>query len=312
MLRRLEEQERRLDKLVVVDNDPSHESESTVREHEAKGHAVDYIPAQDNLGSIGGFARGVEHVVQFASDEDWILSLDDDDPPFTPSLFRDLLDFGKSLAATDERVGGVALVGARFDWKHGRSVRISDDELVGPVEVDWLGQDQFAMYRVAAVRGTGPYAGHLFFGHGELEYGLRLRKAGYTLYAHGELLRARRAAQDRLGLTVQPSKSLGPVMWRRYYVLRNLIHMMRLHGRRDTALRVSLVQGLGKPLANLPRHPRLALAHLRLNTRAVIDGWRGVVGRTVEPSVRTGPKPPPVTASGTDRNTSHPIQGRSS
>ena len=51
---------------------------------------------------------------------------------------------------------------------------------------------------------------------------------------------------------------------------------MRQRGHRLVALRVSLLN-LAKPLYNLPRSPRLALEHLRLNARAVATpiggGW---------------------------------------
>jgi hypothetical protein len=47
---------------------------------------------------------------------------------------------------------------------------------------------------------------------------------------------------------------------------------------------VTVVVAFAKPLANLVRTPRLAVAHLGLGLRASRDGWTGRLGRRVEPS----------------------------
>jgi hypothetical protein len=86
-----------------------------------------------------------------------------------------------------------------------------------------------------------------------------------------------------MGHTMRPGRALGETNWRQYYTLRNAIYLLRNLGHRGAALRVSLIPGLGKPIANLPRSPRLAVQHLRLNWRAVRDGWGDRMGRTVEP-----------------------------
>lgn len=290
----LSRQTRRLDRLLVVDNAPGPASEHVVRKHESSAaDEVLYLPSETNLGSVGGFGRGMEHAVADAAPEDWVLSIDDDDPPPTDTLLEELAEFGAHQLAVDPRLGACGLVGSVFDWRRAMSIRVPDDKLHGAVPVDWLGQNHFAMYRVRAVRETGPYSQQLFFGHGELEYGLRMRKAGFQLYAHGDLWRSRRKAQDRLGLRIGPERTLGPATMRRYYRHRNLIWILRSHGHHLTAARVALVRGLGKPLAGALRHPALAARHLRLNLRATIDGWRGNLGPRAQPEMRRGAKPPP-------------------
>jgi GT2 family glycosyltransferase len=291
MLEAIAGQTRALHRLYVVDNDPSVESERVVREHADPNIPVHYLPSRTNLGSIGGFGLGLHHAVADGGPDDWVLSLDDDDPPRTADLFGELARFAGETLRHDGSTGGVGVVGARFDAARARSVRPRDDELIGAVPVDWLGQGHFAMYRVGAVRRTGGYHDRLFFGHGELEYGLRMRSRGYALYAHGELWHAARAEQGRLGLDVRPSRGLEAPSWRRYYRLRNLIWILRENGHSAAAAKVIAVRGVAKPLAGLGRDHHAALSHLSMNARAAFDGWTGRLGPRQQPEVRLGPKP---------------------
>jgi hypothetical protein len=75
---------------------------------------------------------------------------------------------------------------------------------------------------------------------------------------------------------------LAPMNWRRYYVLRNSIYMLKRFGHPWTAVRVTVVN-LAKPFVNLPLNPRLGTRHLVNNVRACWDGWTGRMGRRVEP-----------------------------
>jgi len=291
MLEALADQSRALDRLYVVDNAPSEESERVVREHADPRTPVCYLPSATNLGSIGGFGLGMRHAARDGEPDDWVLSLDDDDPPSTVDLVLELARFADATFERDPGTGAVGVVGARFDAGRARSIRPGDDELHGAVPVDWLGQGHFAMYRVGAIRRTGDYGDDLFFGHGELEYGLRMRSHGFGLYAHGEMWHARRTEQGRLGLEVRPSRTLGEPSWRRYYRLRNLVWILRENGHSAAAARVIAVRGVAKPLAGLGGDRHAALSHLSMNARAAFDGWTGRLGPRQQPEVRLGPKP---------------------
>jgi len=237
----------------------------------------------ENLGPAGGIAEGMERVLKSAADRDWIVALDDDDPPYNERVLGKLLRFGEAMLTRDPMTGAVGMVGARFDWKRGMMITPSDDELNGPVSVDVIGGNQFPFYLAKAIRDVQPFSRDVFFGLDDLDEGLRLRKAGYSIYADGLLWRELREEAGRRELDRHPSRRLSEVSWRRYYSLRNAIHILRWHGRRRTALRVTLVRGLGKPLANLPISPVKAIRHLKLNWRACRDAWTGRMGRTVEP-----------------------------
>lgn len=272
-----------LQRLVVVDNSPTDGVEDGRTSWCLTSVEINHMAALENLGPAGGIALGMDAILADAEDDDWILLLDDDDPPEDSAVLASLLAFAREMSSTDPATGGIGLVGARFDRRRGRVVRVPDEELSGPVAVDYIGGGQLPLYRVGAVRQVGPFAADLFFGFDDLDYGLRMRGAGYSLHCNGSLWHAERARRDRLSLQVRPSRRLEQLSWRRYYGLRNLVRILRQQEGPVTALRVMLVHGILHPLANMPLTPGLALRHLCLNLRACADGWRGRMGRTLEP-----------------------------
>lgn len=276
----IDSQSRNLDKLVVVDNSPTEITRAIVEEHGRRGCPTEYLPSEENLGPAGGTALAMEHLLTDAQDDDWLIRVDDDRPPPDPDLFADLEDFARRCLEEDPRTGAVGLVGARYSWTRGRLLRVSESELHGKVPVDYLATNHFPMFRVAAIRDVGPFDPQLFFGSSEVEYGLRLRRGGYQIYAHGDRWLTMRP--DRTD-PLRPRSRVTEPNWRRYYSLRNQIHVLRSAGHTKTALRVIVVRGLLKPIVNLPLAPRLAVNNLRLNVRAIRDGWSGRLGRTLEP-----------------------------
>jgi GT2 family glycosyltransferase len=302
MLDRLAEEDQPLELLVVVDNAPSARARQLVDVYRARDRRVVYIATSENLGPAGGRAVGMGRLLMTAADADWIVCLDDDEPPSSGELTA-LVRFAEQMVARDSTTGAVGASGGRFDLRRGLVVRVPDDELIGPISVDSIGGGQLPLYRVKAIRRAGAFSPDLFFGFEELELGMRLREHGYSLYADGVRWRERRERGGRLGLDPRPSHNLGPVTSRRYYSLRNLIYVLRMHRKPSTALRVALLHGVVKPLANLLVSPRCAIRHLRLNIRAISDAWRGRMGRTVEPESREKDNdhqspPEPIGASG--------------
>ena len=283
-LRAVAAQTRPLDRFVVVDNSPTPANERAVRDLVP---GAEYVAAPENLGPAGGIAVGLRRVLAHACDDDWVMTLDDDDPLPEPGAIAMLTDFAVESCVRDPATGGVGLSGTRFDRRTGRIVRVPDDELHGAVPVDCIAGNQCPLYAVTALRTVGPPRPELFFGLEELELGLRLRDAGYTLYGHGPTWYDGRALEGRLQMQLTPTRSLPEVTWRRYYSLRNLVWILRAIGRSRSALRVTAVAGIAKPVANLPVRPRAALRHLRLNLAGCRDGWMNRMGRTVEPAAST-------------------------
>ena len=202
---------------------------------------------------------------------------------------------GDELLARDPRIAGIGLATARFDRRSGRLLLVSEAERASgtPIRGDYIGGNRLPIYRVAAIRDVGVFDPKLFFGFEELDFGLRLRRAGYSLYeyrspGHREWAEsaARAAEGPRWGRSPgfgMPSARVREPTWRDYYNLRNLIYILKKQGRHAAGARVIIVRGIGKPLANLPLAPTIAWANLRLNVRACRDALGGKMGRTLEP-----------------------------
>ena len=279
-IERIGRQGRPPDRLVVVDNEGSAETEAIVR---GLGANVEYLGMAENMGFAGGVAAGMRRVLEFAQDEDWIVLVDDDDPPRFDDALERLERLAEECLARDPKTAAVGISGGWFDWRRGRMRRVPDAELVGAVPVDHVAGNCLPCFRVSAVRAVGPFCDEIFFGLSELEFGLRLWRAGYSLYGHGEMWLASRTAAGRLERVLRPSRGLPDMNWRRYYTTRNLIFILRRFDHPWTAVRVTLVPGLAKPVANLFVHPREAVRHLGLSLRAIRDGWTGRMGRRIEP-----------------------------
>lgn len=281
-LEALARQSRLLDRLIVVDNEAS-PSTSEIVQQVSRRVPAEYVAAAENTGPAGAIAIGMRLALQSASDDDWLVLLDDDDPPRSDDVFESLESFAMNMVRRDARTAGVGTAGGRFDWRRGEIRRVVDAELGGDVSVDYIGGSQFPFVLVAAVRDVGVFTDELFFGFDDLEYGLRLGRAGYRLYCPGDLWLQNRRSAGRLGIEGGPTRRLGATDWRRYYSLRNQIAILRWFGRPAAALRVTLISGFGKPLVGLPRQPALAVRHVLANGRACRDAWWGRMGRTVEP-----------------------------
>ena len=175
MLLSLAAQTRPPDDLVVVDNDADPMTHEIVR---TAAPAAEYVPATENLCPAGGIALGMRRLLERACDRDWLVTLDDDNPPLDDMTLATLCEFAREMSGREPLTAAVGWGGARFDRRKGQMVRIDDAELGGAVTVDYIAGNQFPLYSVAAVRAVGPFRGDLFFGFEELEYGLRLFRHG--------------------------------------------------------------------------------------------------------------------------------------
>ena len=270
-----------LDSLIVVDNAAEEAIQTLVEQRRHLFPSMTYIPSKDNGGPAGGVALGMKMLLPVIADGDWVTVLDDDDPPRHPTTLLDMKRLAAAFSA-DPKVGAVGLVGARFHGRKGRTVRLGDEELHGVVDVDYVGGGHFPCFKAKVLQNIGVYNAQMFFGFEELEYGLRLKGAGYRFVVDGTLMLRERAATGRLGRTVIRDIRSTSSPWRDYYSLRNRIYILKHHGHPMAALWVAASVGLVKPMLRR----RDADAHLRrgLQRRAVVDGWCGRLGRTVEPN----------------------------
>jgi len=277
MLAALARQTMRVHQLVVVDNG----SDPSVREAAAAAGAI-YLDSGGNLGPAGGVALAMGYVLQRAGAADWLLLLDDDDPPVLDDAVEHLWRFGQRQLAFDSRTAAVGATGGRYDRRLGIFRRLEDSELTGPVAVDVIGGGHLPMYRCAVMREVGVFDRSLFFGFEEGEYGLRLRKAGYSLYADGERWLAERAANNELNVRSSSVRtSPAKAAWRRYYGVRNATILAWRYGKLWTPLVVA-PGGAAKGVVALLR-TRRPLPEVWLPVRGGLEGLLKRGGRTINP-----------------------------
>lgn len=285
-LRLLLEQTRVPDRILVVDNAASGDTEALVRR---MAHpALTYEAAPENLGSAGGTELGQRRLHEAGFD--LIYFGDDDNPPPTAGTVERLVAL---LVDSGPDVAGVGALGARWDWRYGRLVRLPDSALEPVLEVDFIGGNHTMVMARSTMDRVGFYNGRLFFGYPDLEYCLRIRQAGYRLLVDGGLMYQHRSGSGRLGITVhrsaQPRRQRSAI-WRNYYTTRNYIAMMQTtFGRPDLARREA-VRALGRSVASWSRGPGYGMEFTRLQVKAVIDGFAVRLGQRVPPRAKYGEK----------------------
>ena len=279
MLARVAEPGSGLSSLVIVDNAPSRASEAVVA-HATPVVPIAYVAMAENVGPAGGIAAGMARVLEQADDQDWMLVLDDDNPPHEPDGILQVHAFASALVARGMAVGAVGIAGARLNRWTGTLRTPADHELHGAIDVDYVAGGQLLMASVRAVRRCGVHDARLFFGFDDLDFCLRLKAGGFSVFVDGEQLSSARA---RKRSSRGPGRGSKTSVWRRYYAARNLIVVMRRFGRPGSALVVTAVQVLSRPLADLVRRRSPMLRYSGAGVRGAVDAWRGRLGRVVEP-----------------------------
>ena len=274
----LQRQSRPPDHVLVVDNGASSDTREVVAGFPPSWAA--YHAMADNFGPAGAAAFALDRLS--ALGYDWIYCGDDDDPPESPDTIERLLMLAES-APPD--TGGVGAVGARWDWVSGRMRRLPDEALTGMVNVDVVAGGQQLILRREMVMNVGVPDSRLFFGLDDLEYCLRIRRAGYRLFIDGELMQeCRRRSRLVNRSTCRPLRPYyrQHTLWRRYYSTRNYIFAMKTFERPDLA-RNELFKAIGRALLSFGHGPKFGCAFTVLQLRGVLDGYLGRMGRTIVP-----------------------------
>lgn len=272
-LQAFESQTRRPDTLLIVDND----ADAAVEEYARHLDGASYLAMPENLGPAGAVAAGMRQVLATASPSDWILLIDDDDPPLFAEAIADL--YAAALVAPDN-VAAIGLTGSRYNDRTGLMERIPDEQLEQWTDVDVIGSGQCPLYRAKAISDSGVFDARLFFGLEELEFGLRLKQRGWRLVVTRDTTLRTRQLSGRTGLGRHAASDRRSGGWRSYYVARNEVLVARRFGRSMAPLAVSarLVAG---GTAKAVRSRSLDVLGPRLS--GVADGWRGRSGRTRDP-----------------------------
>ena len=207
--------------ILIVDNGTQTESKDLINDlNDARisHHLTGY-----NAGPAGGAYWGLK--LLFEKGYDWVLWVDDDDPPKFENLIEDLFEIVHHN--DNEYLGIVGSVGERFDRKNGKIVRLIDIQLTGFLEVDTISGNMFPLVSKRIFdKGILP-SKNLFFGFEDLDFGLSVKRAGFKILTSGSLHLKHRNLAGRLNL-IKKKNFKRPIhsIWREYYSVRSLIYIL--------------------------------------------------------------------------------------
>ena len=182
------------EKILVIDNDPSKTAKPVVEK--LASLPLEYYATGSNIGPAGAAKVGLEKLAH--EGYDWIGWMDDDDPP----VFSDSFELLLALAARSEKCGCVGAVGHYFNLKKGLIKRVADEQLegTGNISVDNIAGGMCKIVKGAAILQDNILPNEkLFYGFEELEFDLRLKKAGYVLLTDKDLYKRNRINANRIG-----------------------------------------------------------------------------------------------------------------
>lgn len=206
-------------KILIIDNDPLQSGKSVIQK--LSNYPIEYFAIGYNSGPAGAAKKGLEMLSN--QGYEWIAWIDDDDPPIFIDTFEILLKIGSA----NSLCGCIGTVGQRFNQKNGLITRVADAELEGDgiILVDNIAGGMCKIVNSLVVRKKNILPDDkLFYGFEELDFDLRLQKAGYLLLADKFLYRKHRQFFNRSGINVKRGhKKEESRLWREYYSTRNTL-----------------------------------------------------------------------------------------
>lgn len=275
-LHALEAQTRRVDRVLVVDNDSG---DGTLEMLASEFPDVEVLALKENVGGAGGFHAGMKHA--FDEGFDWLWLMDDDGKP-APDCLQQLLDAGESRGVR------VPLQRDSSGHLYGISVWRRGEEEVTPrvaaqgktVEGRFLFRFVGPLIAREVVAQVGLPRAEFFIWFDDIEYALRLQKPKIPVVVVPKAL-----FSHDFGANPRPTRFLWRrslrlyyAPWKLYYGARNPLYTL-LHRRRSAGeARHFLGVQLRLLLADLVYEPdRFERAHLRLS--GLWDGARGKLGK---------------------------------
>jgi GT2 family glycosyltransferase len=214
------------EKILIIDNSISSKTQDFFSNY--KNPKVEYFRVGKNLGPAGAAKIGLERLSQDGFK--WIYWGDDDDPPFFKDNFEVLLKMADSIPDC----GCVGAVGQYFNRKNGLIERVIDEELQknGELKVDTIAGNMSKIINADVVLKNKVLPDEsLFFGMEELDYDLRIQKAGFNLYVDRALYLRYRVQSNHLGKNVKRGlKKDSGRMQRDYYSTRNGLFILKKNG----------------------------------------------------------------------------------
>lgn len=220
-IRSIRNQSIRPQKILIVDNSVTLRTEKVIEQLNFPD--VFYHRMGHNTGPAGAAKYGL---MELAKEEfDWIYWGDDDDPPNGEDTFERLL----SMVLDLPKAGAIGSIGGYLHPIKGVTRNLANHELQSINEVDYVPGNKDFIINGEVVRKAILPSAELFFGFEELDYCLKIKKAGYKIYIDGAtILKGRLTAGNTDPNYRWRSKHWGieaPGL-RQYYSARNMLFVL--------------------------------------------------------------------------------------
>jgi len=290
----LQQQSRRIDEIVVVDNASS---DGTVEMLRTKYPEVTVLSLPANAGVGGGYAAGLAHTA-IAKKHDWTWLLDDDSVP-PPECLQKLLEGLQYLGDSAPETGILAPVCVDLKtsvtypglaWRGERLVPTPADPTQPITFLDCV-ISSGSLLRREAVEAVGLTRADFFMDFVDYEYCLRMRSRGFRIALVRDcILDHEIGEQATFNILGWKRSWTDHAPWREYYIARNETAMIRqYHPKLATKSFVAYRQF--RHAVGIVLFGRQKAACLAMMVRGVVDGRAGRLGIRFLPGNREN-KPP--------------------
>lgn len=264
--------------ILIVDNSEGQLTRKQFAERQSEG--ILYHHTGYNAGPAGAAYTGMQML--FEQGFEWVMWVDDDDPPYFEELTASLFEIVDNCGVSD--LGMVGAVGERFIRSRARLIRYKDNELKGYLPADTISGNMFPLVNRRVYEAGILPDPRLFFGFEELDFGLSLKRKGFQIMVSGELIRKQREYAGRIGI-VKPfyKRKRRSDLWREYYGLRNLIQILLKKEKSVVGFIYLLVRAIIKSFYGFRFGFSYGFMNLDFLWAGMADGIMGRTGMTVIP-----------------------------
>ncbi len=227
--------------ILIVDN--SEDDDTRQRVFGLQNKKILYHTVGYNAGPAGGAYWGLK--LLFEKGYDWVLWIDDDDPPQFEDVFEKMFQIVEDNDSS--MLGMVGSVGERFDFRRAKILRLKDQDLKGYLYVDTISGNMFPLVnRRVFEKGILP-SKDFFFGFEDLGFSLAVKRSGFKIMISGELQYEHRKLANRLNLKKkQHHQRSADSLWREYYSVRSITYILLHQEKKKMAVFISVFRNLCK------------------------------------------------------------------
>jgi GT2 family glycosyltransferase len=266
-------------KILIIDNDTELSAKSIV--DSSSQFNLSYYATGINAGPAGGAYWGLKKL--FEEGWEWVLWVDDDDPPSAPNQMETILSIVLDYSEPF-KIGILGASGVLYDYSKCLIKRISDHQLKGILKVDMVAGNQFPIvHRRVYEAGLLPDP-NLFFGFEDLEFGLRVKQKGFEILVQGEEVERLRKHFKKFGKEKERGlkKNINH-LWREYYSVRTIAYILRNNNSYLTAFQF-VFRNLLKMIAGFKYGFSYGFRQTIYLFRGILDGLRRKMGLIIVPN----------------------------